>query len=292
MLPVQNPHNTNTPDYGTEHYAPARQPLVANFGISHEEAAHRLLEIWTAQNQLERLDWNARQELEAEEARQEQQEDNKRLRIQKEEAARQEERKKNHNKFLPFNDVKVASTVPITPSPHALRKLWKGEYVELHYFTNKGLAEAQSISHSVDDEALALLQDEQGLHSFVPIAAAKAKETVIPDHELTWPQIDEATFCLLQAMKECGWEEDRVNAHLQFWMNLSVHEWRHDPEDAARQALIVYQAMYRRRWHDTLGTLSSFNLKYLDEEALIKIKFKITSKIHAAITSQAKEVST
>ncbi|KAF8833785.1 hypothetical protein BDN67DRAFT_682819 [Paxillus ammoniavirescens] len=93
-------------------------------------------------------------------------------------------------------------------------------------------------------------------------------------------------------MKECGWEEDRVGAHLQFWMNLSAHEWRHDPEDAACQALIVYQAMYRRRWHDTLGTASSFNLKYLDEEALIKIKFKITSKIHTAITNQAREVST
>ncbi|KIJ09536.1 hypothetical protein PAXINDRAFT_55044, partial [Paxillus involutus ATCC 200175] len=274
---TQNPHNIDPPDYGAERYAPARQPLIANFGISHEEAAQRLLEIWTAQNQLERQDWNARRDVEAEEARQEQDrllrqwEDADRLRLQEEEAARQEERKKNRNKFLPFNDVKVASTIPITPSPHALRKLRKGKYVELHYFTNKGLAEAQSISHSVDDDALALLQDEQGLHSFVPIAAAKAKESVIPDHELTWPQIDEATHRLLQAMKECGWEEDCVGAHLQFWMNLSAHEWRHDPEDAAHQALIVYQATYRRRWHDTLGTASSFNLKYLDEEALIKI---------------------
>jgi hypothetical protein len=136
--------------------------------------------------------------------------------------------KKNRNKFLPFNNVKVTSTIPITPSPHALRKLRKGEYVELHYFTNKGLAEAQSISHSVDDDALALLQDEQGLHSFVPIAVAKAKETVIPDHKLTWPQIDEATHRLLQAMKENGWEVDCIDAHLQFWMNLSAHEWRHN----------------------------------------------------------------
>ncbi|KIJ19365.1 hypothetical protein PAXINDRAFT_7849, partial [Paxillus involutus ATCC 200175] len=154
MLPTQNPHNIDPPDYGAERYAPARQPLVANFGISHEEAAQWLLEIWTAQNQLERQDWNARQDVEAEEARQEQdqllrqQEDADRLRLQEEEAACQEERKKNRNKFLPFNDVKVVSTIPITPSPHALRKLRKGECVELHYFTNKGLAEAQSISHS------------------------------------------------------------------------------------------------------------------------------------------------
>jgi hypothetical protein len=121
------------------------------------------------------------------------------------------------------------------------------------------------------------MQEEQGLHSFVPIAVAKAKETIIPDHKLTWPQIDKATHRLLQ-MKECGWEADQVNVHLQFWRNLSVHKWHHNAEDAARQALIVYQATYRRRWHDTLGTTLSFNLKYLDKEALMKIKFKITSK--------------
>ncbi|KIK80361.1 hypothetical protein PAXRUDRAFT_158899 [Paxillus rubicundulus Ve08.2h10] len=108
-----------------------------------------------------------------------------RLWLQEEETACQEERKKNCNKFLPFNDVKVASTIPITPPPHALCKLWKGKYVELHYFTNKGLAEAQSISHSVDNNTLALMQDEQGLHLFIPFAMGKAKETVIPDHELT-----------------------------------------------------------------------------------------------------------
>ena len=96
---------------------------------------------------------------------------------------------------------------------------------------------------------------------------------------------------MLQAMKECGWGADQTDAHLHFWMNLSAHEWRHDAEDAARQALILYQATYHRRWHDALGTPSSFNLKYIDEEALNKFKFKITSRLHAAIMSQAKEAS-
>ncbi|KIK78830.1 hypothetical protein PAXRUDRAFT_16662 [Paxillus rubicundulus Ve08.2h10] len=147
------------------------------------------------------------------------------LRLKEEEAAHEEERKKNHNKFLPLNNVKVTSTVPITPSPHALHKLQKGKYVKLHYFTNKGLAKAQSISHSVDNDALTLMQDKQ--------------------NTLVCPNCcDEATHCLLQAMKECGWEDDCVNAHLHFWMNLSAHEWQHDAKDTARQALILYQAMY------------------------------------------------
>ncbi|KIK93976.1 hypothetical protein PAXRUDRAFT_143871 [Paxillus rubicundulus Ve08.2h10] len=298
MLPAQSPHNADPHDYGAEKYAPDCQPLIAKFGIFHKEAMQWLLKIWTAQNQPECQDWIACQHVEAEEARQEQEqllrqwEDANHLRFQEEEAACQEERKKNHNKFLPFNNIKLALTISIMPSPHTLCKLYKGEYIELHYFSNKGLAEAQSISHSVDDDAPALLQDKQGLHLFVPIAVAKAKETVIPDHKLTWSQIDEAMHQLLQAMKECGWEEDHVGAHLQFWMSLSAHKWQHNPKYSTCQVLIVYQATYQRRWHDTLGTMSSFNLKYLDEEALIKIKFKIANKLHTAITNQAREVST
>ncbi|KIK72458.1 hypothetical protein PAXRUDRAFT_21963 [Paxillus rubicundulus Ve08.2h10] len=55
MIPTQNPHNTIPPDYGADRFAPAWQPLVASFGISHEEAAQQLLEIWTA-NRNEFLD--------------------------------------------------------------------------------------------------------------------------------------------------------------------------------------------------------------------------------------------
>ncbi|KIK85602.1 hypothetical protein PAXRUDRAFT_152667, partial [Paxillus rubicundulus Ve08.2h10] len=102
----------------------------------------------------------------------------------------------------------------------------------------------------------------------------------------------EATHCLLQATKECGWEADCVDVHLHFWMNLSTHEWQHDAKGAACQALIIYQATYQRRWYNTLRTTSPFNLKYLNEEVLINIKFKITSKLHTTITNQAREVST
>ena len=185
----RNPHNANPLDFCDNRFAPARQLLVDNFNISHEVAAQCLLDIWMAQNAIEQQEWDAQQEAKAEQERQQQErllaqrEEEEHLCLQEEETLCQEERKKNRNKFLPFNDVKVSSTVPTNPSLHALCRLRKGEYVELHYFTNKGLAKAQSISHSVDDEALTLIQDNQGLHPFVPISAAKAKETVIPDHE-------------------------------------------------------------------------------------------------------------
>ena len=143
----------------------------------------------------------------------------------------------------------------------------------------------------MDDEALAITQDDHGLHSFVPVAAARAKQSVVEDKDLTWAQIDEATHHMLQAMKENGWDQKRLESHLGFWMALGVHEWRHDSEEMSRKALIVYQATAWRRWHDMLGTAHSFNLKYINEELLSKIWRELMHKAHNWAIKQANEVS-
>ncbi|KAI9568774.1 hypothetical protein HD554DRAFT_1993628, partial [Boletus coccyginus] len=108
--------------------------------------------------------------------------------------------KKNCSKFLAYTDVPMSSTPPVIPSPLMLCKLCKGEFCELYFFTNKGLADAQVTSHSTDDEALTLIQDDHSLHSFIPLASAKAKQNVIDDKDLLWIQIDEATPRIICAM--------------------------------------------------------------------------------------------
>jgi len=65
---AQNPHEAPPPDYGLDHFLPARQPLVNDFLISHEEAAQRLLAIWQAQNALDRQEWDAQLEAEVQAA--------------------------------------------------------------------------------------------------------------------------------------------------------------------------------------------------------------------------------
>lgn len=225
----------------------------------------------------------------AREQQQQQDEEQARAQIEDQEAALQEERKKNRTKFLPFADTQISTSTPVLPSPLALRKLRKGEYCELYFFTNKGLADAHACSRSLDDEALAITQDDQGLHSFIPVAAARAKHSVIEDRDLTWAQLDEATHRMLQAMKENGWDQKRLEVHLSFWMALGAHEWRHDSEDTAKRALIVYQATARKRWHDTLGTPHSFNLKYVNEALLNKIRMELMHKAHDWAVKQANE---
>ncbi|KAF8550563.1 hypothetical protein OG21DRAFT_1487675 [Imleria badia] len=253
-----NPHNVNPPDYASDRYAPARQHFVNDYHISHAQAAQRLLDLWTVQNTLDRQDWDnlqqarAVQECQAQEQLCMEQAKAKHLRLQEEEEEKKKERKKNRAKFLPF---------------------------------------ANSLSHSTDEDAFALLLDEKGLHLFVPLASARAKQSVIEDHDLTWPQIDEATHHMIQAMKEADWPEERIQALFGFWMNLSTHEWRHDADESACQALITYEATFRRWWHNMLGTTSSFNLKHIDQEALVRIKARIVDQKYQATEKHAREAS-
>jgi hypothetical protein len=47
-------------------------------------------------------------------------------------------------------------------------KLHKGEFCALYFLTNKGLVEAEALSHLVDNEVPSIVQDENSLHSFIP----------------------------------------------------------------------------------------------------------------------------
>ncbi|KAF8834043.1 hypothetical protein BDN67DRAFT_862831, partial [Paxillus ammoniavirescens] len=238
--------------------------------ITHEQAAQRLAAIWEVQNILDREEWDIQQQELAEAARLEQEqhlrqeEDRQRAVEEEQELAKQEECKKNRNKFLPYNKVPIVSTIAKLPSPLAICKLKKGDYVELYYFTNKGLAEAETSSRSGDDDAFTLTRDENGHHSFIPITAAKVKDSIIPDKDLTWAEFNEAAPRLLQAMRENDWDEEQVQSHLQMWMALSAHEYRHDPDKFGKRALIVYQDTATRRWHALLGTPQSFDLVPID----------------------------
>ncbi|KAF9232441.1 hypothetical protein BU15DRAFT_55021 [Melanogaster broomeanus] len=272
-----NPHNVEAPNYASERFRAARQPLVDDFHITHEQAAQRLTAIWEAQNALDREEWNLQQEELAEAARLEQEqrlrqeEGRQRAADEEQELAKQEERKNNRNKFLPYNK--------------------KGDYVELYYFTNKGLAEAEASSRLTDDDAFALMRNENGHHSFIPIAAAKVKDSIIPDKDLTWVEFDEAAPRLLQAMRENGWDEERVNSHLQMWMALSAHEYRHDADEFSKRALIVYHDIARRRWHLLLGMPQSFDLVPIDRGMIKEIRDDLLHKANKALRDEAIQVS-
>ncbi|KAI5980542.1 hypothetical protein EDD15DRAFT_2136037, partial [Pisolithus albus] len=200
-----DPNLATRPDFSSEDFRDARLQLT-NDTVDDDQAARILGTLWDIQNAKDIQRWNTRQEEEAQRARDladqaavtlaEQQ---RRLR-EEEEAALAEERKKNKAKYAPVPDVEVPSGPVDIPALYATRKLKKGEYCELYFFTNAGLAEADSFNASIDDEALTLLKSDNGQHVWIPASNTRDRSTVIKDEDLTWEQFGEASVRLIAAM--------------------------------------------------------------------------------------------
>ncbi|KAI5987014.1 hypothetical protein EDD15DRAFT_2139280, partial [Pisolithus albus] len=193
------------PDFSSEEFADARLQLT-NDTVNEDQAARILGTLWDIQNTKDVQRWNARKEEEAQIARDLADQAaaelvQKQCRLRDEEdAALAEEHKKNKAKYAPVPDVEVPHGPVNIPAPYATHKLKKGEYCELYFFTNAGLAEADSCSASVDDEALTLLKSDNGQHVWIPVSNTRDKSAVIKDEDLTWEQFGEATVRMLSAM--------------------------------------------------------------------------------------------
>ncbi|KAI6027142.1 hypothetical protein EDC04DRAFT_2573143, partial [Pisolithus marmoratus] len=131
-------------------------------------------------------------------------------------------------KHAPIPQDTVILTGPIIiPSQVAIQKLHKGDFIELYYFTNKGLHNAELFMWLADNDALTLLQTSNSLHSFVPLATAQMKGSTMRDEDLSWEEFSEVAHCLATTMKENDWLEERIDSHIKFWLALKSHPWRH-----------------------------------------------------------------
>ena len=112
-------------------------------------------------------------------ARREEVEEQERLRqeeIQQEkDEQHKEEEKKNTIKYVPIPD----KDVPTHPPVIATRRLEKGEYVPLWYYTNAGLEDTTKSFNIVDEEALSLIRHEDSSTSPVPSLSSKESKAVV-----------------------------------------------------------------------------------------------------------------
>ncbi|KAG1725658.1 hypothetical protein EDB19DRAFT_1643919 [Suillus lakei] len=219
-----DPNDAVRPNYTLEEFQEERQQLIGE-GLTEEQAIQSLTALWNVNNNAERACWAARLER-LEEARQQAEEDDTQRRQDlkdEEEAARLEDRKKNKNKYA-----------PLKPS----------DYCELHYFTNKGLDEAMASTLVAEPDALVMLPASDGIHSWVPAAAVKDPKAapITKDEHLSWEEFNEAAPCIVVFMKMHDWPDDRVNMHIQFWMAMQAHHWRHSPDPLQQRALLLYQS--------------------------------------------------
>ncbi|KAJ8588645.1 hypothetical protein M405DRAFT_901876 [Rhizopogon salebrosus TDB-379] len=186
MPRLQNDPNLNIcPDFASPDFADARAQLT-NDGMAEEQSIILLRTVWEATNNSAKLQWQAQVEIDKEQhdvlqrRNQEEQDKKEWQRLEEEEAAHKEERKRNKHKYTPIQDCGVPIEGSIVPSSYATRKLEKGEFVELWYFTNEGLGEAHS-KKTIDDDAMIMSKLLDGSTAWVSAASMRNARSVVDE---------------------------------------------------------------------------------------------------------------
>ncbi|KIK74218.1 hypothetical protein PAXRUDRAFT_176387 [Paxillus rubicundulus Ve08.2h10] len=251
---LEDPNGAVILDFTTEEHIDAHQQLIDN-GIPEAQASTVLANLWTQANEKDKAQWAERvvQEALAEEEVADMQLKTKlsAREVDKEDAKiLQEECCKNKGKFTPVKHVKVPLEPIILPSQNTLCKLKAGNFCKLWYFTNDSLTDAEkSGACALDDNYLTQSQTPDRMLSFVPAVIAKDKTPVIQDENLTWEQFEQVALCMVGAMHDHKWTDDRIEMHLKFWTTLENHPWCYSCSKYSPKALLCYQGQQCCCWH-------------------------------------------
>ncbi|KIJ52292.1 hypothetical protein M422DRAFT_89702, partial [Sphaerobolus stellatus SS14] len=155
-----NPNDFECPDFSLPEYQKAREKFISPT-CDDAQAAITLRVAWLANNEMDRERWqrtqeeSAMREAEALRERAEREAIAAAAEAQELEEFKKEERKKNRAMYSDIPDRETPNKPPVIASHYATRQLLKGNYVELYYFSVKGLAEARAtLRIGGDDEAL------------------------------------------------------------------------------------------------------------------------------------------
>ena len=269
------------PDFSAPIYDAVRAPLI-NPQVTAAQAVEFLRAIWIAGNEAEKVKWQTQKDedevaqidqlrlhMEAEAGRAQ-------AEVEEAEALKKEEMKKNKSKYIPIPDRDVPSVARVIASSYAIRKMEKGLYVELWYYTNAGLDEAFRNSNTVDDEAMTMIRLPNGSSSWVPAASSRTATNLTEDRNILWEDFCQAAPRMIVAMEEADWPQERISMLAKFWGNLQIHELRSSRDPLDQKTLIVYQAEQRRAWHLAITSpQGAYNLARINEEIMRKTREKV-----------------
>ncbi|KAG1845250.1 hypothetical protein C8R48DRAFT_765267 [Suillus tomentosus] len=270
---LSDPNLSFCPNYADDAFINTRLQLT-NENITEPQAIVILRNIWQAENNAAKLQWQAQVDEDRDRREQLERLDNEEQERQEqetrdeEEAARKEDRKKNKHKYTAIPKLDVPLKSIILPSSYALRKLDKGDYVELWYFTNEGLDDAK-LKSSVDEDAMIMATLAGGDTAWVSAASTRNARAVVDDQNLRFEDFCQACPRIIEAMQEAAWPTDRIQMMALFWRNLQVHDFRSMRDPLAQRALLVYQAEQRKRWHIAVKSArGAYDLSRINEVLL------------------------
>ncbi|GBE84547.1 hypothetical protein SCP_0605260 [Sparassis crispa] len=276
-----DPTSLECPDYASDMYAVTRAPLV-NDNTSNEQAIQLLVNIWKAGNEADKVAWQLQiEEHEAEIAEQirlaaEADKDTQEAQLVEQANAQKEETKKNRAKFAPIPDRDVPTVAPVIAANYAVKRMEKGNFVELWYYTNEGLEEALRITSSVDDEAMVITRTADGSTSWVPAASVREARGVTDDKDIHWEDFCQAVLRMVLAMEQARWPEEWITMLARFWGNLQIHELRSSIDPLDQKTLLVYQGEQHKLWHRAItSSATAYNLAQINKELIRKTKERI-----------------
>ena len=157
--------------------------------------------------------------------------------------------------------------------------------MELWYFTTEGCREAGKATPSVADDTFGILKTNTGI-ALQPLKATKASKNAIVDEHLSWEQIMTARHTFISVANHVGWNQKLTLALAQFYINLEALK----SEGYNPRALILYQAVVRKLWHDALkGRGDPFNISIINDELYARLENQIRDKDLEDLQRQALE---
>lgn len=266
------------PDFMTERYRVSRISMVTAT-VTEEQAAGTLRNIWVTTNEDLCLQWqqqlveDERQKAEKQRIDEEEHE-RQRVALQLEEAtARADEKKKNRLKHIP---------IPMRPRPFAndeealisefaIRKLDKGQYIELYYWTNHGLEDAMINYRTRDDDRLVPTTGEDGSTVWISAASSKPAPGVIADRHLSPADFAQAIPRIVAALEERDWPQQRVLMLAQFWGGIMLHRYWNSRDLLAQRCIMLFQEEQRRAWHNAIpSSKGAWDISVIDEPTLAR----------------------
>jgi hypothetical protein len=254
-----DPSTNVCPDFMDERYRASRTVFVTAT-TTEAQAAVNLRAIWETTNDALCAQWQLQvaedERLRTEQKRLAEEEEERQVQAVRleEETALAEEKKKNRNKYhvLPERPRPTAAEDEILVSDFAMRKLDKGLYVEIYYWTNDGLDDALTNYRTKDDEGMVPTTGEDGSTVWVSAAATRPSTGVIPDRNLTTVDFAQAVPRMINSLEEKGWPKQRVLMLARFWGAIMIHRHWNSRDKSAHRGLMLFQEEQRRAWHNAI----------------------------------------
>ncbi|KAG1761298.1 hypothetical protein EDD22DRAFT_745372, partial [Suillus occidentalis] len=254
-----DPHFEHCPDFASAVFQASRTPLLGPT-VDDAQAATMLQTIWVATNATQRVQWQQQLDGDALEAAAQ-----RRLLAEAEEqrvaaqalqdaAIAEEDKKKNriHHIIIPDRPRPTRTAASVLVCDFALRKLDKAQFVELYYWTNRGLADAKLTFRTADEDSLVPTVAADGSTVWTPAGATRPASGLIADHLLTPLDFSHAIPRYISSLEQRGWEQSRILMLANFFGALITHEYWTSDDAFEQRALLSYQEEQRRAWHQAI----------------------------------------